>query len=153
MYTEERTCDIHLAVGNEGDAIVICDKNKNVTYQFYKKIDGKIILTKLNNYISFLTTKNLVLIKIDVEGGEGKAIESGIELITKYHVPFIFMEFTPVYLKLHDTEPRQFLQLFIDNGYKISISNFFENYLCIDDILRNTIEISNLYIIYSKILK
>ena len=33
------------------------------------------------------------MIKMDIEGSEGKAFESGIELITKYHVPFILMEY------------------------------------------------------------
>ena len=83
LYTEEKKCDLHLAAGNEGNGIVLCDKNKTLTYHFYKDKEGEILLTKLSNYIPFLTEKNLVLIKIDVEGGEGKAIESGIELITK----------------------------------------------------------------------
>ena len=153
LYTEEKKCDIYIAIGNEGDAITICDKNQTVTRHFYKNKTGEIILTKLSNYIPFLLEKNLVLIKIDVEGGEGKAIESGIELITKYHVPFIFLEFYPIFLKLHGTEPRQFLQLFIDNGYKISLSNFFDKYLSVDDIIRKNKIFCNLYIIYSQIFE
>ena len=39
------------------------------------------------------------MIKIDIEGSEAKAIEGGIELITKYHIPFIFLEFSPSMLK------------------------------------------------------
>ena len=75
-------------------------------------------------------------------------------MITKYHVPFIFLEFTPFSLKIHDTDPRQFLQLFIDNGYKISHLNFFDkNYYSIEEILKITKTQIDLYIVYSKILE
>ena len=124
-----------------------------MTKGFYKKKIGEIRLTKLSNYIPFLLKKNLILIKIDVEGSEGKAIEGGIELITNYHVPFIFLEFCQNFLKLHGTEPKKLLELFIDNGYKISISNFFENYISVDDIINTKYLFLNLYIIYSKIIE
>ena len=63
---------------------------------------------------------------MDIEGLEGKAFESGIEFITNYHVPFIFMEFNPNYLSRYETNPQEFLEMFINNGYKIKIKNFFE---------------------------
>ena len=153
LYTEEKQCDLHLAIENEGDGIVVCENNQNLTKGFYKKKIGEIRLTKLSNYIPFLLKKNLILIKIDVEGSEGKAIEGGIELITNYHVPFIFLEFCQNFLKLHGTEPKKLLELFIDNGYKISISNFFENYISVDDIINTKYLFLNLYIIYSKIIE
>ena len=68
--------------------------NCNKKYNENNINNGEIILTRLSNYISFFMNKNLALIKIDIEGSEGKAFESGIELLTEYHVPFIFMEFT-----------------------------------------------------------
>ena len=84
-------------------------------------------MTKLSNYIPYFSDKNLALIKIDVEGSEGKVFEGGIELITKYHVPFIYIEFTPEALKLHGTDPIKFLQIFVDNGYKSSSFFFYRN--------------------------
>ena len=101
--------------------MTICDKpgNNFPTFLQENKTD-EIILTKLSNYIPFLSDKNLALIKIDVEGSEGKVFEGGIELITKYHIPFIFIEFTPKSLELHGTNPREFLQLLKDNGYNFS---------------------------------
>jgi hypothetical protein len=54
--------------------------------------NGEVILTKLRNYISYFENKNLAMIKMDIEGLEGKAIENGIEFITNYHFPFIFMD-------------------------------------------------------------
>ena len=94
------------------------------------------------------------MIKIDIEGSEAKAIEGGIELITKYHIPFIFLEFSPSMLKLHHSDPKQFLQLFIDNGYKISLSNFIETkYVSIDKVLSRIDFLLNLYLVYSKIIE
>ena len=70
--------------------MVICDTNIRRPSFLFSKRTGEIFLTRLSNYIPFLIGKNLALIKIDIEGSEGKALESGIELITKYHIPFIF---------------------------------------------------------------
>lgn len=46
---------------------------------------------------------------MDIEGGEGKAIEDGIELISKYHVPYIFTEYNSQFLEKHGTNPIKFL--------------------------------------------
>ena len=91
------------------------------------------------------------MIKMDIEGSEGKAFESGIELITKYHVPFIFMEFVPPSLSKFGTNPQTFLETFIKNGYKINMLNFFEkkNYE-IKHLIKGN---KNLYIVYIPFLK
>ena len=72
----------------------------------------------------YLSNKKIALIKLDIEGGEGIVIEDAIELINKYHVPFVFAEFDPNYLKKHGTNPKKFLELFANNGYKISNKGF-----------------------------
>ena len=101
-----------------------------------------------------MSKKNLALIKIDVEGSEEKAIKSGIELISKYHIPFIFLEFSPEPLRNHGSEPKEFLKLFELNGYKFSQNNFFDtDYLTIDKIISMKIGVINLYIIHSEIIK
>ena len=104
LYNEDKICDFNNFKDNIGDAIIKCDSNPFFRDDIVK--DGEIILTRLDNYLPFIKEKNLVLIKIDVEGSEGKAFEGGIELITHYHVPFIFMEFTPSLLKLHRTDSK-----------------------------------------------
>lgn len=84
---------------------------------------------------------------MDIEGGEGKAIEDGIELISKYHVPYIFTEYNSQFLEKHGTNPIKFLQLFINNGYKISVKGFLtKSYVSINDIKKKNI---NLYFIYN----
>ena len=153
LFTEEKKCDLHNQIKNEGNGMIICENERNKKKNFlFKQKTGEIILTKFSNYIPFLTKNNLALIKIDIEGSEGKAIEGGIELITRYHIPFIVLEFTPSYLKLHGTDPREFLELFQKNGYHLSTKDFFDkNIFSFDSVLKDGI--FNLYITYSKFIE
>ena len=149
LYTDEKKCDYYAHRGNIGNGMILCDNNTNINDEYIKT--GETYLTKLSNYIEFLSTKNLVLIKMDIEGSEGKAIESGIELISKYHVPFIFLEFTPKLLEMHGIEPIKFLEIFEMNGYKFAKKNFFDtNYYTKQEIIGKSKNIAtNLFIIYS----
>ena len=146
---EETNISIYHPLINIGNAISSNDAhNSNIT----NYIKEEIILTKLEKYIPYLVNKNLALMKLDIEGSEGKAIESGKELITKYHIPFIFMEWTPKALKLKGTDPELFLKLFINNGYKISKKDFLSGEYCSFDEIIN-VEVINLYIIYTNFLE
>ena len=153
LYTEEKKCDYYLQIGNEGNGLIFCDKNAAI--QNILRYKGEVYLTKLSNFMPFLSDKNIAFVKIDVEGSEEKVIRGGIELITKYHVPFIFMEWAPNNLNMHKVDKKEFLLLFINNGYKFSSSNFLDqNYISIDDILKvGTDTLINLYITYTKILE
>ena len=101
INNEEKECDYYNQPNNIGNGMIICDE-KEIKNELLKKIfkkSSKVSLTKLSTFFQYLSDKNIALIKIDVEGAEGKVIESGIEIITKYHIPFIFIEFSPIYLK------------------------------------------------------
>lgn len=146
---EETNISIYHPLINIGNAISSNDAHNSNIKNYIKE---EIILTKLEKYIPYLVNKNLALMKLDIEGSEGKAIESGKELITKYHIPFIFMEWTPKALKLKGTDPEVFLKLFIDNGYKISKKDFLSGEYCSFDEIINAAAI-NLYIIYTNFLE
>ena len=93
----------------------------------------------------YLSNKNIGLIKLDIEGSEAKVVEDAIELISKYHVPFVFSEFNPQYLEKQGTNPKKYLELFINNGYKISYEGFLNvSYVSPEEINSNI----NLYFIY-----
>ena len=62
--------------------MIICDKNNSLPTYLITNKTGEMILNRLSNFIPFLSDKNVVFIKIDIEGSEGKAFEGGIELIT-----------------------------------------------------------------------
>ena len=129
--------------------MVLCDevKNDEIKKEFSKV--GEIFLTKLSNFMPFLSLRNLALIKIDVEGMEGKVIEGGIELIKRFHIPFILVEFTPRALIEHGTDPKKFLKIFLDNGYKMKTHGFFsEINVSINKIVDNVKELVNIYLVY-----
>ena len=147
IFLEEKKCYIHSHKSNIGNGNINCNKKPDENYVN----NGEIILTKLSNYIPFFINKNLALIKIDIEGSEEKAFESGIELLSEYHVPFIFIEFIPSLLKLYGTDPRRFLEMFLANGYKINILHFFEEKIYdIEFLLKGE---RNLFIVYTKFLQ
>ena len=154
LYTEEGKCDYYISQGNVGDGWTFCEKKDNIPYHL--KRTGEVTVTRLDNYIPFLIKNNLGLIKIDIEGAEEKALESGFQLISKYRVPYIFMEFNPKALEAHGTDARQFLKRFLKNGYRFGRLNFFDNdFIPIDEIIGRTDDGSNmnLYIVHSKMTK
>ena len=128
------------------------------TYDAAKKLNLKnyikeyIKFSKLSDYIPYLSNKNLALIKLDIEGCEGKALEGGIDLIIKFHIPFIFMEWTPDLMKVKVSDPKLFLEMLENNGYKISIKDFLSKQFSSMEQLLKEKEI-NIYIIYTKFLE
>ena len=149
LDNEEKNCTLYHHIKNVGNAIMICDE-ETIDKSIY--FSEEIELSALSKYIPYLVNHNLALIKIDVEGYEGKAIESGIDLIIKYHIPFILMEFTPRLLKSKGTDPKSLLLIFQNNGYKISKKDFLSNEYCSIDELLNIYQI-NIYFVYTKFLE
>jgi len=148
IYIENKNCSLYHQLSNIGNAFLICDEQKFIKKNYFEE---KIKLTKLSNYIPFLSNKNLAIIKIDVEGSEGIAVESGIDLIKKYHVPFIHLEFSPSLLRNKKTDPQLFLEMFEKNGYKFSKVDFLsKNYSSIAELLKA--RQINIFIIYTKFL-
>ena len=90
---EDEKCLLHHPSHNIGNAVILCGENSKISRNT-KNLTEEVTFTKLINYIPYLSKKNLALIKIDVEGSEGKVIYSGIELITKYHIPFLSLYFS-----------------------------------------------------------
>ena len=152
LYDDEKKCNYYTFEENKAYGTVFCDENKNISKHLKKS--GQVHLTKLSNYIPFLLNKKLVLMKIKIDGSEGKAIEGGIKLITKYHIPFIFLEFNPEGLEKHGIDPIKFLKMFLKYGYKFPDNNFFDSeFLSINDIMEKTNGTLNLYIVQNRINK
>lgn len=148
---EKEKCFLHHPSNNIGNAVVLCGENGNIGVK-KENLTEEVEFTKLSNYYSFLSKKNLALIKLDVEGSEGKVIESGIEFISKYKVPFLFVEFRNDYLKLQGTDPKEFLEMFEKNGYLFSIDDFFcKKYLSIEILLK--VKSTDLFIVHKSILE
>ena len=149
----EKICDYYDDSTSINNGMVLCNNNlSNSLSTRFKKI-GEVSLTRLSNFIPYLSNKNLALIKIDVEGSEGDVINSGIDLITKYSIPFIFIEFTPSFLVEHNTDPKKFLEFFVDNGYKISINGFLsKNFISAEELIKMTKFQINTYFIHQSVI-
>ena len=147
---EEEQCLLRHPPGNEGNAIILCGDNNKIS-NTKESLSETVEFTKLSYFVPYLSKKNLAFIKIDVEGSEGKVIYSGIELITKYHIPFLLIEFNIGYLRMQGTDPKNLLEIFINNGYSISTKDFLsKSYSSIESLLK--VAPTNLYIVYSKFL-
>jgi len=149
LDNELNNCTLYHPSNNIGDAIIIKDQ-QNIDFNYYEK--EVIKLTKLDNYLTFLCKKNLALIKLDIEGSESKALESGYDLISKYNIPFIFMEWSLYLMKKRGTDPKSLLEMLEKNGYKFSRENFLSKKYCSINELLN-IPNTNIYIVYSKFLE
>ena len=150
---EDNICSVKTVSSNQGDGMIYCENREKNLSDFNGETFNGIELTKLSRYYKYLSDKNLAFIKMDVEGSEGKVIEGGKELITKYHVPFIMTEFEEKLLNVHRTEALKFLQFFIDNGYKISVIDFFsKKYKSPLEIVSNK-RYNDLFIVYEKFLE
>ena len=106
--------------------MVKCDENReefdNAGFHWKKTFEVPII--KLSDFIPYLVSKNLALIKLDIEGSEALVMQEALELITKYHVPYIYSEFNMAMITEHGNNPREYIKLFTNNGYKVSRDGF-----------------------------
>ena len=133
--------------------MVLCDEKSkyNNVGGFIK--ENKVEMTTLNTFMPYLSNKNIALMKLDVEGYELKVLEGGKELITKYHVPFIVLEFSPTYIRYVGYNPRDLAQFLADNGYKISLKGFLsKEYITVDELLARAGFQVNSYFIHESIL-
>ena len=122
---EDKICTLKTVPFNRGNGMIFCENKEKSLIDFIGDKFNNIELTKLSRYYKYLFNKNLALIKIDVEGPEANVFEGGAELITKYHVPFLMIEYETTFLEDHGTKVLEFLQFFENNGYKISLKDFF----------------------------
>ena len=150
---EDKICTLKTVPFNRGNGMIFCENKEKSLINFIGDKFNNIELTKLNRYYKYLSNKNLAFIKIDVEGSEAIFLEGGKELITKYHVPFIKMEFEVKMIEVHRNNALEFLQFFENNGYKISLKDFFGKKYISSSELAKIKENNDLYIVYEKILE
>ena len=149
LYPIETFCDYYKDIKNSKKNLVLCDKSKEKNLdKDYIKID-RVKATKLSNFIPLITNKRVTLIRLDLEYEGEMAIMSGKELIHKYHIPYVFMEFNMLMFALHETRPQDFLRFFTENGYRISLKGFLSNeFISVEDIMRIKFITINLYLVF-----
>ena len=108
VYPVEKFCNYYKDIKNIKNDKILCDisKGKNLDKD-YIKIDT-IKTIKLKEYIPFIN-KRITLLLLDLELEGEMALESGKELIDKYHIPFIFIKFNIKTFTFHETNSKNFL--------------------------------------------
>ena len=150
---EDKTCKLITCKNNIGDGAIFCENTEKSDVYFLGDVYNNIELTKLSKYMKFLSEKNVALMKIDVEGYEPKVIKGGEEIITKYHIPFIAMEFDINFIQLHQINALEFLKIFENNGYKFSIVDFLsKKYISSEELIKRKDNI-NIFAVYEKFLE
>ena len=149
LYPIETFCDYYKDLKNAKKNLVLCDKSKEKNLdKDYIKID-RVKSTSLSNFIPLITNKRVTLIRLDLEYEGEMAILSGKELIIKYHIPYVFMEFNMLMFALHETRPQDFLRFFTENGYRISLKGFLtDEFISVEDIMRIKFITINLYLVF-----
>ena len=149
IYPTEATCGYYQDIKNSKKDLVICDLRKEDNFNIdYMKMD-LVNSTNLGDFIPIINHKKITLLRLDLEFEGENAIKSGIKLITKYHIPYIFIEFNFLIFSIHMTTAQEFFKLFIDNGYKISLNGFLTNdFIDIDELMIIRATRINLYFVY-----
>ena len=149
LYPMESSCNYYKDFRAIRKDIILCDKNKEKNLDSdYIKINT-VRTNILNNFIPLINNKKLALLIMDLEYEGEMFLENENYLITKYHVPFIFIEFNMKMFSIHETRPQDFFKIFSKNGYKISLNGFLSGkFISIEDIMKSSLSKINLYIIY-----
>ena len=146
LSNQEKICNYYTQVTGLGNGMLKCDETKekfyNAGFHWIKSFEVPII--KLSRFISYFSKKNLALIKLDIEGSEALVMQDAIEFITKYHIPYIYSEYSTSMIREHGNNPRKYIELFTNNGYKVSTEGFLSNKF----IPPEKVVSSNLYFTY-----
>ena len=151
LYQYETFCDYYKNVNNRKQNLVLCDKKKKKNLDNnYIKID-RIKSSKFTDFIPYINNKKITLLILNIKYEGEMAIKSEEILISKYKVPFIFIEFNLLIFSIQETNPQEFLSFFTKNGYKISLDGFLtDHFINIDDLMKMKFEDIALYLIYSE---
>ena len=149
LYTKYTKCGYYMDIINSRKNMVLCDlteeENFNIDYMRMEFVNS----TKLSDFIPLINHKRITLLRLDLEFEGERAIKSGKELITLYHVPYIFIEFNMFLFSVHLTKPEDFLKFFTDNGYRISLKGFLTNeFIGYEDLLKKKFKKINIYLVY-----
>lgn len=151
LYSVEKTCDYYKNIEGKEKDIILCDtsKREKLGKDYSSKISVK--MTLLSEILKYIDNRNIALIRINLDYEGEEAIGTVKHLFTQLHTPYIFIEFNIKSFEIRETDPKLFLNFFIENGYKISLNGFLdESTITIDEIISSKSEHISLYLTYKK---
>ena len=148
LYQTEELCGFYQDIKSSKKDLVICDLKKERYFDIDYMRMARVNSTRLDTFFPFYKNKKLILLRFDLEFEGENAFQSGREIITLYRVPYIFIEYNPLIFNIHKTTAEEFLQYFVNYGYKISLNGFLTNkFVDIDDVLEIRDVRINLYLV------
>ena len=149
LYTKEKRCGYYQDIKSSRKDMVLCDFSKEDNFGIDYIRMALINSTTLKDFIPLINHKRITLLRLDLEFEGERAIKSGKELITLYHVPYIFIEFNRQMLKIYEFKGEDFLKFFVNNGYQISLKGFLTTeFISIADLMKKKFKRINLYLVY-----
>lgn len=151
LYSSEQTCDYYKNNEGKDKDIILCDTSIiNKLDNDYSK-NNSVKMTKLSNILKYIDNRNIALVRINLDYEGEEAIQTANQLITRFHVPYIFIEFTMRSFEIRGNNPKLFFKFFTENGYKISLNGFLDkSEITIDEIIASKTQEVNLYLTYKR---
>ncbi len=116
---KEQSCFIVSDNINEGDGHTLCgDTESDIHVEPNYSVRGKIVTKRLDD-IASTEGKNVVLVKMDVEGYESHVVEGGRSFLLDSKIPYIISEFVPEWMTKYGGDPERMINRFYDAGYKV----------------------------------
>lgn len=120
---KEETCVIYSDDRNFGDGHTQCVEDENdLEIPPGHSVRGRIPVHRLDDVLS-AEGRNVVVVKMDTEGHEGKVFKGGAEFLLNTGVPVLTLEFVPEWLESNGDEPLEILKSFTDAGYNLTQEN------------------------------
>lgn len=149
LYTKETRCGYYQDIKSSIKDMVLCDFRKEDNFGIDYARMSLINSTRLKDFIPLINNKRITLLRLDLEFEGEKAIKSGKELITLYHVPYVFIAFNKKMFNIYETKAEDFLKFFVNHGYQISLKGFLtKEFIAIEDLMKKKFKQINLYLVY-----
>lgn len=150
LYSKETRCGYYQDIRATRKNMLVCDLRKEDNFDINYMRIALVNSTKLSEFVPYINHKRITLLRIDLAFEGEKAIKSARELITLYHVPYVFVEVNMFLFDVYESRAQDFLKFFVNNGYKISLDGFLTNeFIYFDDLLkRKKMKEFNLYFVY-----
>ena len=148
LYTKETRCGYYQDVKSSRKDMVLCEFSKEDNFGIDYIRMSLINSTRLKDFIPLINNKRITLLRLDLEFEGEKAIKSGKELITLYHVPYVFIAFNKKMFNIYETKAEDFLKFFVNNGYQMSLKGFLtKEFISIEDLMKKKFKQINLYLV------
>ncbi len=133
LGAENAQCFLYSDPANLGDPGMYCGRVG--TDPRYIKV-GTVDVFRLDDFAGVL--KDVVAIKMDIEGYEHNVMRGGRKVMLDMHIPLIMSEFSIEMMKDKGGDPTEYLREFVRAGYKMSAEGFGKSFLTIDQVLNVT---------------